>query len=321
MVVILSVQQVSTINYFIHGIYSFTIGCETESHQPQSFLPYSCGCGKCKIIDWETSMTPCKYNRYDKFPKLLVVDPKHPEADKFKQDFDKHASLHAESTKLTDKFQSLVKKTWEHMYKKIDSKEIDVTKVIRAARSNLAISLPQFNQLEELQNHFHELRVSWYSFHPLYSLVEEFLPEIGEDWETYLAAFHEYCNSRSLKDCVNVFFDVKEQQVFLLEIDNSFRQFTFADIEAMKKSLSLAIGIPSVCLHLVTVRAGSLIIYFHYCYSNYLMIFKSLTTHQLKKIYDIKAYRILSLVDLHKQFRYDNIQCYSDESEVSKYIL
>ena len=100
--------------------------------------------------------------------------------------------------------------------------------------------------------------------------------------------------------------------MFLLEVDKCLNSFTLSDIRALQNSLSIALGCPSVCLHLVTVRGGSLIIYLYYSYSDYLTVFQSLTKEQLKMISQIKAYRVLSLTDLHDQFRYDNIQSYAD---------
>ena len=134
------------------------------------------------------------------------------------------------------------------------------------------------------------------------------------DWNNYLTSFKDYLSARNLKDYSNIFFRVEERNIFLLEIDECYYNFTLSDIEALCNSLSIALGCPSVHLHLVTVRGGSLIIYLYYSYSDYLTVFQSLTTEQLKMISQIKAYRILSLTDLHDQFRYDNIQSYAEVS-------
>ena len=149
-------------------------------------------------------------------------------------------------------------------------------------------------------------------------IVEQFLstsyPDLLANWNNYIAIFREYCSARNLKGYTSVFFQVEDENVFLLEVDERYYNFTLSDIEGLCNSLSIALGCPFVCLHLVTVRGGSLIIYLYYSYSDYLTVFQSLTTEQLKMISQIKSYRILSLTDLHYQFRYGNIQSYAEVS-------
>ena len=176
--------------------------------------------------------------------------------------------------------------------------------------------LPMISHLHELQSHLHSLRVSWFNFSALFFIVKQFLstsyPDLLANWNNYLAIFREYCSARNLKGYTSVFFQVEDENVFLLEVDERYYNFTLSDIEGLCTSLSIALNCPFVSLHLVTVRGSSLIIYLYYSYSDYLTVFQSLTTEQLKMISQIKAYRILSLTDLRNQFRYDNIQSYAE---------
>ena len=283
-----------------------------------AFLPQMCGCGKCTVIGWRTGDS-CEKLRFSKFPKLLVLNPKSSLASYCEQDFSRHAILCKATRGIIDHFQLLVNDIWEQLYDFMDTKKINISKITHVLRTGLNIQLPMFQDLDSLQNHCHSLRVSWYNFRPLHLLVKQVLaklsPTLLADWNSYLARFKEYCSARNLKDFKDVLFRVEEENIFLLEIDDHFNEFTLSDIEALCNSLSIALGCPFVCLHLVTVRGGSLIIYLYYSYSDYLTVFQSLTTEQLKMISQIKAYRILSLTDLHNQFRYDNIQSYAEVTD------
>ena len=274
-----------------------------------------CGCGKCTIIGWRTGNV-CQNTCSSKFPKLLVVDPRHSLASCCEKNFQKHVTLCKATRSIIGQFQLVVSSIWEQLYDCVDAHELNISKITRTLRSGLGIQLPMFPDLDSLQNHLHSLRVSWYNFCPLHLLVTQVLaklsPTLLADWNSYLTMFKEYCSARNLKEFKNVFFRVEEENIFLLEVDDYFDEFTLSDIEALCNSLSIALNTFSVHLHLVTVRGGSLIIYLYYSYSDYLSVFQSLTTEQLKMISQIKAYRILSLTDLHNQFKYDNIQSYTE---------
>ena len=274
-----------------------------------------CGCGKCTIIGWRSG-DACQLVRYSKYPKLLVIDCKNSSASLFKQSYDKHATLFHETSRIIELFRIVNNQIWGNLFESVENQRIDLAKIIRTLRIGLEVQLPMFPDLDSLQNHCHSLRISWYNFKPLHLLVTQVLaklsPTLLADWNNYLTIFKEYCSARNLRDYSNVFFRVEEHNIFLLEIDEHYYNFTLSNIEDLCNSLSIALGCPSVCLHLVTVRGGSLIIYLYYSYSDYLIVFQSLTTEQLKMISQIKTYRILSLTDLHNQFRYDNIRSYAE---------
>ena len=297
---------------------SFTV---SEVAQPSdvvsqpAFLPQMCGCGKCEIIGWRSGDS-CQLARYSKYPKLLVINSENPSASLFKQSYDKHATLFHETNSIIELFRIVKNEIWKNLFECVENHKLSLAKIICTLRSGLEIQLPMFSDLDSLQNHCHSLCISWYNFKPLHLLVTRFLanlsPTLLADWNSYLTIFKEYCSARNLKDYSNVFFRVEENNIFLLEIDEHYYNLTLSDIEALCNSLSIALGCPSVNLHLVTVRGGPLIIYLYYSYSDYLTVFQSLTTEQLKMISLIKTYGILSLTDLHNQFRYDNIQSYTE---------
>ena len=280
-----------------------------------AFLPQMCGCGKCTVIGWRTGDS-CEKPRFSKFPKLLVVDPKYSLGLSFKQDFGRHAGLCKATSGLIDQFNLIVSEIWDQLYDSFETTQVSLSKIIRTLRSGLEVQLPMFPDLDSLQNHCHSLRISWYNFKPLHLLVTRVLANLSStllaDWNSYLARFREYCSARNLKDLKDVYFRVEEENIFLLEVDDFYDEFTLSDIDKLRTSLGIALSCPSVYLNLVTVGKGSLIIYLYYSYSDYLTVFQSLTTEQLKMISQIKAYRILSLTDLHNQFRYDNIQSYAE---------
>ena len=281
-----------------------------------AFLPQMCGCGKCTVIGWRTGDS-CEKPRFSKFPKLLVVDPKYLS---LKQDFARHASLCKATRGLIDQFNLIVNEIWDQLYHSFETQQVSLSKIIRTLRSGLGVQVPMFSDLDSLQNHCHSLRISWYNFKPLDLWVTRVLanlsPTLLADWNSYLAEFREYCSARNLKDLKDVHFRVEEENIFLLEVDDCYDEFTLSDIDQLCSSLGIALNCPSVYLSLVTVGKGSLIIYLYYSYSDYLSVFQSLTTDQLSMISQIKIKkcRILSLNDLRSQFRYNIIQSYFEVS-------
>ena len=298
---------------FIHAV---SEGLSDDVPSP-AFLPQMCGCGKCTVIGWRTG-NACRNFLVSDFPKLLVIDPKNSSASLFKQSYDQHATLCQATSGIIEQFEVVVGDIWGQLFESVENHKVDIAKITRLLCIWLGIKLPMLLDLDSLQNLFHSLRVSWYNIRPLHLLVTRVLasksPILLADWNSYLTRFKEYCSARNLKDYSDIFFRVEDHNIFLLEVDEHYHKFTLSDIEALCNSLSIALSCSSVCLHLVTVRRGSLIIYLYYSYSDYLSVFQSLTTEQLKLISQIKAYRILSLTDLHNQFRYDNIQSYAEVS-------
>ena len=276
-----------------------------------------CGCGKCTIVGWRTGDT-CQLVRFSKYPKLLIVNRENPSASLFQQSYDKHSTLCIETSIIIEKFQDVVCDIWNQLLKlDSESQKIIIPEIICMLRNKLNINLPMFSTINDLQGYFHSLNVSWYNFHAIHLLVIQVVAKQSSNllanWEDYLTNFKDYCSARNLKDLSNVFFITKNQNIFILEVDELYNDFKFSDIDGLRKSLSIALCCPFVSLHLVTVRATSLFIYFHYCYTDYLTVFKSLTAYQLKMISVIggSAYCILSMTDAYDQFQYTNIQSFA----------
>ena len=289
---------------------------------PPAFLPQSCGCGKCTVEEW-MSGNECQNLKHVNRSKLLIVNPVHPVAsdfEKFEKDFARQNRLCSETSYLMSLFTELSLETWRHLKFVVNSGTCEVSDIAFDLSVWLNQPLPMISNLHELQSQLHALRVSWFNFSAFFFIVEQFLstlyPNLLANWNNYLAIFREYCSARNLKGYTSVFFQVEDENVFLLGVDECYYNFTLSDIKDLCNSLSTALNCPFVSLHLVTVRGSSLIIYLYYSYSDYLSIFQSLTTEQLTLISQIKIKncRILSLNDLHNQFRYDNIQNYSEVS-------
>ena len=286
--------------------------CSQNGISP-TFLPQSCGCSRCTIQEWKDGIMCKKVRNLNFRPKVIVVNPDNPsvrEITEFSKDFARQMDLYYDTCKVVANFATVSIKTWKCLY----ACETHHSEMILAFGAWFLRPLPIVSSIQELQNCIHSLRVSWFNFSPLHFLAKEFLfslyPDVRTSWNQYCAVFKLYCSRRHLKDYSSVFFQLEDQNIFLLEVDDSYDDFTLADIENFRKSLSIALDVPAVSLHLVTVRQKCLIIYFYYCFTDYLIKFGSLSPRQLKKIAMFEPHKILSLTDLHDQFKYSNIQKY-----------
>ena len=247
-------------------------------------------------------------------PKLYIVEPQFVrQFGPFESHHTRQLRLCQETKCLIDMFDSLSSTTWNSFHHSLGS-NIHATDVARELASKLRINIPDLSDIRKIQDFAHMHNVNWFSFDLLYFLYNTFLrehcPDITAEWNTYLSLFKEYCSARSIKEFISIFFEVEDNNIFLIEIDERYYNFTLADIDSLRESLSIALDVPAVSLHLVTVKTGSVIIYFYYCYSDYLTRFMSLSSQQLKMIAQIKPHKILSLTDLYSQFEYDKIQSY-----------
>ena len=252
----------------------------------------------------------CQNTCYDERPMVLLANPKHSSVVLLETSYDRQIRLCAETRKIAHSFQILSFDTWMHLYEA----NISIPKIAFDLGVWLNKPLLMATDIQGLRSQFHDLHVSWFNFRSIHFLAKQFLfklyPEIETGWNNYCVVFKEYCSNRHLKDFTNIFFQVEDENIFLLEVDERYSDFTLADVENFRESLSIALGVPEVSLHLVTIGKGSVIIYFYYCYSDYLTRFKSLSSQQLNMIAVIKPHKILSLTDLYNQFKYDNIQSY-----------
>ena len=230
----------------------------------------------------------------------------------FKDEYDRHTSICIATSGLINQFQLVVGDIWNHLGTSVQENSLVIFSIANALSNEFEIQLPIFPDLDSIQNYFHLLRVSWYNFRFLHLLVSQVMPKSNQnllaDWKSYLAGFEQYCSIHTLHDFSSVFFRVEEQNIFILEVDVFTSKYKLPDIYRIFNSLSKVLGFSSVYLNLLAVRAEMLLAYIHYCYSDYLTVFKSITPEQLRKISQIKDYRILSIADLHCRFRYENIQ-------------
>ena len=246
-----------------------------------------------------------------------MVDSKNPQATdlvRFDASYDRHFKLRSETSEIDNLFVSVRLETWMCLGN-IDSHE--VMKLGFKLSAWLGQPFPMISNIFELQAFMHSLGISWFNYEPLHFLAKESLDSgLISSWGNYIDCFIYYCLERNLKEYANVFFQTQLQNVFILEVDELYNKLTLSDIGYLRKSLSTALKFPLVGLHLVTVKTSSLFIYFNYGYSDYLIVFQSLSAQQLREIASIKCYRILSLVDFYDQFKYKNIQEYCCLEEV-----
>ena len=206
----------------------------------------------------------------------------------------------------------VVSDIWNHLGTSIQENDLDIFSIADALSNVFDIQLPIFPDLDSIQNYFHSLRVSWYNFRTLRLLVSHVMTKSNQnllaDWDSYLAQFEQFSSIHTLDNFSSVSFRVEEQNIFILEVNEFTSKYKLLDIDRICNSLSTILGFSPVYLNLLAVRAEMLLAYIHYCYSDYLTVFKSITPEQLKKISRNMEYRILSITDLHSQFRYENIQ-------------
>ena len=252
-----------------------------------------------------------------------MVDPRNQQVTdlvRFQSSYDRQTALCTETNQIISLFQIVYSITWEY-FENFNGKQVETI----ARKLSKWLTRPfsmESNTPQELQKFMHSLNLSWFNFESLEFLARKSLCShsvIMDSWDMYIKRFSMYCEQRSLKEYKNVFFQTKQERVFLLEVDDCYSKFTLSDIKDLRKTLSTVLKFPLVSLHLVTVKTGSLFIYFHYGYTDYLMVFQSLSAQQLGEIASIKCYKILSLVDFYDQFKYENIQEYRHLEEVCSF--
>lgn len=302
----------------VHVIFSLFIPVSEVSHQSDAsavFAPQCCGCGQCTMKHWMTS----HYSQPMLEPNMnqLIVDS---------QIFSKFPASEAshcfDIQKIVENFHIVAMETWTYLEELMDCGNFLFSDIVSELQSLLNHPLPLLTSVHELQSHFHAIHVSWFNYQPLQFLCQKFLspsnPDLAYCWSNYCRIINEYCSSRSLKQFVDFFFKIEEENMLIIEIDDRSYDFTLADVDDLTNSLSNILNIPPRSLHLVTVRGGFLNIYFYYCFSDYLTIFKLLKSKELKKLANINdGYKILSFNDLHNHFQYNNIQKYKDSEDVS----
>ena len=192
----------------------------------------------------------------DNRPKLLIVNPDHPVAsdfDKFEKNYARQKRLCSETSYLMSLFTELSLMTWTHLDITVNTEPSSISKMAFKLGVWLKKPFPMISHIfmncSLLSIHF----VSPGSILGLFFfLVEQFLstsyPDLVMKWNNYLAIFREYCSVRNLKGYTSVFFQVEDENVFLLEVDEHYYNFTLSDIEGLCNSLSIALDCMSFSL-------------------------------------------------------------------------
>lgn len=291
----------------------------SQSGIPWAFFPISCGCNNCTVRGWRTK-THCQHYFEDMRPKLLAINPAYRDPQitqlvRFETDYDRQLRLCIETSRITQEFDRLREITWRELIQGVQQNTLSMNDIEFECTIKLGNSFLEISSCNSLSELLHRLGTSWFNFTLLQHLAEKFLSKqtsLITDWRNYSEHFVDYCTSRNLSEYTNVFFKTtNSEHVFLIEVDELYYDFTLNDVINLQKTLSKVLCVPFISLHLLTVGKASLVIYFHYCYSDYLKVFSSLTQEQLKMISE--SYKIVSIVDIRNRFKYS---CIDEEKEV-----
>ena len=171
------------------------------------------------------------------------------------------------------------------------------------------LRLNEFGSLEDYLRI--ELRISWFNFRPIQRLAEWFLrkPEqadLQKQWSEYIELFRDYCTNRNLKDVVKTLFNSESDSVFVIHVDEAYKDIKVCEIAYFRETLEYVFDISVCSLQLVAVEGGSVYMFFSYHYK-YLNKFQNLSLRQLSML---SRCNVLTLKDTQNRFAYENIQNY-----------
>ena len=231
-----------------------------------------------------------------------------------KPNFDVDITLLAQTEEVIEVFTTCYLLTMENLYREINGYWHDrqrripivIDDVIRLLQNQLGLPVPQdITGVDNLNHYFQSICVSWFSFETIALVSRIFLnpfyPELRKKWIEYYHLFHEYCYQRNLKDC-------KNDNIFILRIDEAYCDITLSDISGLRDSLCYVLGCNKLSVHPLSILPGSLLLVFCYCADDYHSRFQQLTKEQLTCLADLKICRVLSLRDIENRFVYSNIQ-------------
>ena len=275
-----------------------------------------CGCGKCTIDDWMQGR-PCLQRRKEYYPNFILLRESSELSTLFKPNLDTNTTLLAETKDIIEAFYSCYSVTIEKLYAEVKKTRLrriplSVDEIVRLLRNQLGLPVPQgIASIEQLNNYFMSIRVSWFNFKPIALISKVFLnviyPELQKKWIKYFHLFHEYCYQRNVKECAGILFNSENDNTFILRVDEAYYDMMLTDISSLRDSLCYVLGCNKLSVHLVAVAPGSLLLAFCYCFEDYLTRFQ-LTNEQLTCLADLRICRALELKDIRDRFVYPNIQ-------------
>ena len=284
----------------------------------------SCGCGECTItrmIRGEKCTNPKK----DWYPDLLLLNRGHSLSSQLHRSLSNTSEARSATMKLERKFKTCYSHTiqrLEHLVtrnrfpkrvNKLTCKTIFSRLInefpVHNPTCDYRLRLNDFGSLEDYLKI--ELRISWFNFRPIQRLAEWFLskPEqadLQKQWSEYIELFQDYCTNRNLKDVVKTLFNSESDSVFMIHVDEAYKDIKVCEIAYFRETLEYVFGISVCSLQLVAVEGGSVCMFFSY-HHKYLNKFQNLSLRQLSML---SRCNVLTHKDTQNCFAYENIQNY-----------
>ena len=293
----------------------------SEQEEKQLFLRQMCGCGKCTVDDWMQGRL-CPQRRKEYYPKFILLQRDSPRVSTLvKPNLGIDIKLQAQTENVIAIFKSCYFLTMENLYREVNGYwygrrrriPIVIDDVVRLLQNRLGLPVPQdIVGVDDLNHYLKSIRVSWFNFKPIALISKVFLnpfyPEVHKKWIEYYHHFHEYCYQRNLRECAGILFNNENDNIFILQIDETYYNMMLSDISGLRDSLCYVLGCNELSVHLLGISPGSLLLVFCYCADDYHSRFQQLTREQLTCLADLKICKVLSLRDIENHFVYSNIQ-------------
>ena len=255
-------------------------------------------------------------------PKFILLQRDSPRLSTLlKPNFDVDITLLAQTEAVVEVFSTCYLLTMESLYREINGYWYDrqrripiaIDDVIRLLQNELGLPVPQdITGVDDLHHYFKSICVSWFNFEPIALIsnifVNPFYPELHKKWIEYYRLFHEYCYQRNLKDCKGILFNTENNNIFILQVDETYHDINLSHISCLRDSLCNVLGCNKLSVPLLAASPGSLLLVFCYCAGDYQSRFQQLTREQLTCLADLKICKVLGLRDIENHFVYSNIQ-------------
>ena len=285
----------------------------------------SCGCGECTItrmIQGEKCTKPVKYL----YPDLLLLNRGHSLSSQLHRSLSNTSEARSATIKLERKFKNCYSQTIQqlkHLVKRNRfpklSKRLTCKIIFNRLINEFPVQNPTYdyslrlNDFGSLEDYLRiELKISWFNFIPIQRLAECFLSSMPEQadlqkqWSEYIELFQDYCTNRNLKDVVKTLFNSESDSVFMIHVDDAYKDIKVCEITYFRETLEYVFDISVCSLHLVAVEGGSVCIFFSY-HHEHLSKFQNLSLRQLSML---SRCNILTLKDTQNRFAYENIHNY-----------
>ena len=284
----------------------------------------SCGCGECTITRMIQGECPKPVKNL--YPDLLLLNRGHSLSSQLQRSLCNTSEARSATIKLERKFKTCYSQTIQQLEHLVTRNRFPkrVNKLTcKTIFSRLINEFPvqnptcdyrlRLNDFDSLEDYLRiELKISWFNFRPIQKLAECFLSskpeqaELQKQWSGYIELFQEYCTNRNLKDVVKTLFNSESDSVFMIHVDEAYKDIKVCEIAYFRETLEYIFDISVCSLHLVAVEGGSVYMFFSY-HHEYLNKFQNLSLRQLSML---SRCNILTLKDTQNRFAYENIQKY-----------